>query len=288
VKTPGVRRNATDKRRRLLRFLLLFALLTPYASRLAPVFGQEFYRWTDENGAVHFTDNLYAIPEKYRDAAQKRVAPASRTPASPSTAEKPSDGGGSPSDTIVIPFKREGNLIIVEGAVNSAPVRFIFDTGAELTVLPSSFAARLGVTARNGIFITVGGIGGSVDVPLIEADVAVGDAEVKDLEATLNDTPVAETGLLGANFLSDYKVDIRYATNQILLTPADRAYGGHSFQWWQKKFRLYLAIKKKYEQAGGGRGSNEVLDGQLRAVDDKISELEGRASQAGIPREYRQ
>jgi hypothetical protein len=104
----------------------------------------------------------------------------------------------------------------------------------------------------------------------------------------LNDTPVPNTGLLGGNFLSDYKVDIRYATNQILLEPVDRSYGGHSFEWWQKKFRLYLAIKKKYEQAGGGRGANEVLDGQLRAVERKIAELEGRASQAGIPREYRQ
>ena len=283
-----MRREARVASKRWLRLLLFFFFLAPDALSLAPVLSQEFYRWTDENGAVHFTDNLYAIPEKYRDAAQKRVAPTSRTPPSPSTAETPSDRGTSSSDAIVIPFKREGNLIIVEGAVNGAPVRFIFDTGAEITVLPSSFASRLGVTTRNGIFITVGGIGGSLDVPLVEADVAVGDAEVKDLEATLNDTPLPETGLLGANFLSDYKVDIRYATNQIVLAPADRTYGGHSFQWWQKKFRLYLAIKKKYEQAGGGRGANEILDGQLRAVDDKITELEGRASRAGIPREYRQ
>jgi hypothetical protein len=68
----------------------------------------------------------------------------------------------------------------------------------------------------------------------------------------------------------------------------DRSYGGHSYEWWQKKFRLYLAIKRRYEQAGAGKSGNEILDGQMRAVEDKISELEGRASQAGIPRDFRQ
>jgi predicted aspartyl protease len=261
-------------------------LLLPIAYGLQPVSAQEFYRWTDETGAVHFTDNLYSIPDKYRGDAQKRVQPANRS-AAPTSEAAPRSPAAS-GDAIVVPFKREGNLIIVEGTVNGAPVRFIFDTGAEITVLPSSFAGRFGVTPSDGIFITVGGIGGSVDVPLVEADVAVGNAEVKNLEATLNDTPLPNTGLLGGNFLSDYKVDIKYATNQIVLEPVERAYGGHSFEWWQKKFRLYLAIKRKYEQAGGGRGVNDVLDGQLRAVERKIAELEGRASQAGIPREYRQ
>jgi clan AA aspartic protease (TIGR02281 family) len=275
-------------RKKSLVVLLSLSFLLPISYSLPPASSQEFYRWTDESGAAHFTDNIYSVPEKYRDQAQKRLQPASRTPPS-SMPEAPRDANtAAESGGIVIPFKREGNLMIVEGAVNGAPVRFIFDTGAELTVLPSSFAARLGVGARNGIFITIGGIGGSVDVPLVEADIAVGEAEVRDLEATVNDTPVPDTGLLGANFLSDYKVNIKNAANQIVLEPADRSFGGHSFEWWQKKFRLYLAIKKRYEQAGAGRGGNEVLDGQLRAVDQKIVELEGRASQAGIPREYRQ
>jgi clan AA aspartic protease (TIGR02281 family) len=288
VTKPSGRRQAVDGRKKSLVVLLSLSFLLPISYSLPPASSQEFYRWTDESGAAHFTDNIYSVPEKYRDQAQKRLQPASRTPPS-SMPEAPRDANtAAESGGIVIPFKREGNLMIVEGAVNGAPVRFIFDTGAELTVLPSSFAARLGVGARNGIFITIGGIGGSVDVPLVEADIAVGEAEVRDLEATVNDTPVPDTGLLGANFLSDYKVNIKNAANQIVLEPADRSFGGHSFEWWQKKFRLYLAIKKRYEQAGAGRGGNEVLDGQLRAVDQKIAELEGRASQAGIPREYRQ
>jgi predicted aspartyl protease len=283
----GNRQQASGKSKKLSLALVFFLLPLAYCLTPLLAFGQEFYRWTDESGAVHFTDNLYSIPEKYRNEAQKRFQPASRPP--PAAAEAKTDRpAGAATDSIVVPFKREGNLIIVQGTVNGAAVRFIFDTGAELTVLPASFASRLGVSPGNGIFITVTGVGGSVDVPLVEVDVGLGGAEVRDLEATLNDLPVPDTGLLGGNFLSDYKVDIKYAANQIVLEPADRSFGGHTFEWWQKKFRLYLAIKKRYEQAGAGRGGNEILDGQLRAVDQKIAELEGRASQVGIPREYRQ
>jgi hypothetical protein len=51
-------------------------------------FGQEVYRWVDEKGTVHFTDDLGQVPEKYRKKIQKEISPkepAPTPPAPPST-----------------------------------------------------------------------------------------------------------------------------------------------------------------------------------------------------------
>src|SRR5512137_2551716 len=48
-------------------FLGLF-LMTPCLS------SEEIYRWTDEKGTTHFTDDASTIPEKYRrEAEEKKV-----------------------------------------------------------------------------------------------------------------------------------------------------------------------------------------------------------------------
>lgn len=281
IKT-GKRQQTTGNNTRLR------ALLLPIASCLLPAFlafSQEYYRWVDEKGAIHFSDNLYSIPEKYRAQAEKRFQPASRAPSSAPALQ----GGRAEPSLIVVPFKRQGNLIIVEGAVNqSVPARFILDTGAEISMLPFSIAPRLGINLQNTVSLTMHGIGGSVEVPLVEIDsVSIGAAEVRNLDVALNDTPVPNTGLLGADFLSDYKVDIKYATNEVFLEPIERPYGGHTAEWWQKRFRMFLGLKRQYETARATRGANDAIDSQLRALEQRLAELETRASQAGIPRELR-
>ncbi|HEY1375108.1 MAG TPA: DUF4124 domain-containing protein, partial [Candidatus Binatia bacterium] len=66
--------------------------------------GQEFYRWTDDTGAVHFTDNLYSIPEKYRGQVEKRLQPASRPP--PAASASPGESRPVAGGPIVVPFRR--------------------------------------------------------------------------------------------------------------------------------------------------------------------------------------
>jgi hypothetical protein len=49
----------------------------------SPSFGQEIYRWVDEQGTVHVTDDLGQVPEKYRDQVQKKKPPKEPSPAQP-------------------------------------------------------------------------------------------------------------------------------------------------------------------------------------------------------------
>ncbi len=55
-------------------------------------FGQEIYKWADEKGTVHFSDDLGQVPEKYRDQIQKEKLPKEPPPpqpVSPSSIEPP-------------------------------------------------------------------------------------------------------------------------------------------------------------------------------------------------------
>jgi peptidoglycan hydrolase CwlO-like protein len=52
--------------------LIVIAALLLFSSA---AFGQEVYRWVDEQGTAHFTDDLGQVPEKYRDQIQKKEPP---------------------------------------------------------------------------------------------------------------------------------------------------------------------------------------------------------------------
>jgi hypothetical protein len=51
--------------------LIFVGLIFCYTSSL----GQEVYRWVDEKGTLHFTDDLTLVPQRYQDQVQKKVAP---------------------------------------------------------------------------------------------------------------------------------------------------------------------------------------------------------------------
>jgi len=54
--------------------LLIGVLLLWFSSDISFLFSEEIYRWTDEKGTTHFTDDASTIPEKYRrEAEEKKV-----------------------------------------------------------------------------------------------------------------------------------------------------------------------------------------------------------------------
>ena len=179
----------------------LSALLTNSVSLVAA----EYYRWVDQNGVVHFTDNLHNIPETQRGNAgriQSIEPPRVPPPAIPIVPSKAS-----------IPFEKQGQVVIVEATLNKkTAAKFVVDTGASYTMISNAVAKELDIdteqNSRTAPFQTANGI---IQAPLVSLEsISVGGMEIRNLTAAVHDV-LADSrvaGLLGLNFLSNFRMDI--------------------------------------------------------------------------------
>jgi clan AA aspartic protease (TIGR02281 family) len=183
----------------LLQIVLLVLVSVSYAA--------DFFRWIDQNGVVHFTDNIHNIPEARRATAvrikaQEPPRPAAPSKASPATVAKAS-----------VPFEKRGQVVVVEVMLNnSVPARLVVDTGATFTMISAATAKELSIdperAPRTMPFQTANGV---IQAPLTNLEsVIVGGMEIKNLTAAIHDAvPSAQVaGLLGLNFLSNFRLDI--------------------------------------------------------------------------------
>ena len=172
--------------------------------RTAPSSAAEYYRWIDQNGVVHFTDNLQNVPEKQRGPAARITATDN-----PLTAEpvKPAPVKAS------IPIEKHGQIVVIQALLNNKrSAKFVVDTGATYTMISSAMARDLDIdltqNQRTMPFQTANGL---IQAPLTNLDsITVGGIEVKNLTAAVHDAvPDPQVaGLLGLNFLSNFRMDI--------------------------------------------------------------------------------
>src|SRR3972149_9298180 len=165
----------------------------------------EYYRWVDQNGVVHFTDNMHNIPEKQRgtaDRIQAKESPKAAEPANRGAVTKAS-----------IPFEKHGQVVVIEAMLNGkTPAKLVVDTGASYTMISAATARDLdidpGRSQRTMPFQTANGM---IQAPLANLEsVNVGGVEIRDLTAAIHDiAPNSQVaGLLGLNFLSNFRMDI--------------------------------------------------------------------------------
>jgi clan AA aspartic protease (TIGR02281 family) len=189
----------------MVRIVFGAAFLSALLINSASLVAAEYYRWVDQNGVVHFTDNLHNIPETQRDNAARiqsiepaRVPP----PAIPIVPSKAS-----------IPFEKQGQVVIVEATLNKkTAAKFVVDTGASYTMISSAVAKELDIdteqNSRTAPFQTANGI---IQAPLVSLEsISVGGMEIRNLTAAVHDV-LADSrvaGLLGLNFLSNFRMDI--------------------------------------------------------------------------------
>ena len=140
---------------------------------------------------------------------------------------KPADGAADFSlatEPVTVPIEVVfGGLIFVKVSINDQPMSFIFDTGAEFTLLNSSRVSKLGLQGV-GTFATGAG-GGDVVVSFVPGvTTKVGDATVSNqiIAAVLLDALEAPLkrpldGILGYDFISRFVVEIDYVKQTMKL-----------------------------------------------------------------------
>ncbi len=116
-----------------------------------------------------------------------------------------------------IPFRRQGNALMVEASVNHQGITMVFDTGAAACVFSKEQLRALGIVAPSGQPVTSGaGVGSSGGVPLwkMSVDLEVGRIRRQNfpvfVQAGNLDHP-----LLGQTFFADFEYTVDNANNAI-------------------------------------------------------------------------
>lgn len=131
----------------------------------------------------------------------------------------------------------ERPIITVKGTINGkGPFNFIFDTGASLTIIEKQAAEKLGFSSDASATREAVGAGGAVVASLLNVgSTKIDDVEAKDIQAAVVDlSNVAKcgciarlAGIIGYNFLKDYRVIIDYPKQEIYFEKHElRAKGG--------------------------------------------------------------
>ena len=168
----------------------------------------EYYRWVDDNGVLHITDNLHNVPAKQREGANRIQA--RESPRAPEPEIKPPPPAPLRAS---VPFEKNGNIVIVPATLNNRQtIKLVVDTGASYTFISHALARDLAIdVSRNAKTVPFHTANGVVEAPLTNLDsITVGGMEIKNLTAAVHDTTPDSTaaGLLGLNFLSNFRMDI--------------------------------------------------------------------------------
>lgn len=170
----------------------------------------QMYQWQDDQGTVHYTNDLHSIPEPHR--ARARFVPAS--PMAP-PAVAPSAG------ITRIPFT-PGSPILVSATINgNGPVTLILDTGADRTMLTPLALWRLGISTADAPRAEIKGVTGTAQGQLVQvASVEVGDARAGPFLIIAHDADLKQAeGLLGRDFLERFTVTIDAKERVVTLAP---------------------------------------------------------------------
>ena len=275
-------------------FFLIFVMLW-----LLPLVAHgTIYKWIDQNGKAHFTDNIAVIPPEYRHQAEERnrpPAPPQRPldmPESPPASLPATDTAGNKHYTV--PIRRAGSIMLVDVVLdNFLQSQLLVDTGATFTVISKAMARRLALNLDNAAVIPLQSVSGVFLAPLTKVkSITVGEAIAHDVEVVVHDIAQDGTGgLLGMSFLDNFQVTINTTAEIMILstlTPpsGETLYGGRPEDWWRRKFRFYRRQIVFLEEFLGKQPSAKLTK-SLRYFQAELDALDRQASLAAVPRQWR-
>jgi len=271
--------------------------------------GAEIYRWVDDQGRLHFAQDLNQVPPEHRRAADAsaKVGPDPDKPDPIQTFSPPASVAGttgagaraSSSSGAVhrIQVTRAGSSMRATVLINnSVKVPFILDTGASDVVLPQWAAEELGLDlsdARTAHYSTANGVIASKLTTL--DSVKLGSAEVQKVPTSISTT--MNTGLLGLSFFNHFKYDFDPSTGVVTLRENDLAEsgtlrGGRSKGQWQSQFRsIHARIERGeelLEDVPFSRTRKRArYEEAIAELQRQLELLEGEADEAKVPFSWR-
>ena len=287
------------------RFAIGFVTLALFSANLC---GAEIYKWTDQSGRLHFSQDLNQVPPQYRSQAKgdvieegtgnviQRYQPVPAAPR-PTRQSKSATRAKDSEEVYRIRVQRTGNSMRVNVRLNdrvTAP--FYIDTGASDVSLPEWVAKELGLNlegARTRYYSTANG---TVQSALVTLDsVALGGARVENVPAHVNKS--MSVGLLGLSFFNHFRCRVDPASGIVTLRPnglveSGAIRGGRSEGQWKGEFRSLAYRRVGIEEALDTINPNRSrlkaqLKGELEEIDRQLKVLEDEADDARVPMQWR-
>ncbi len=172
-----------------MKFPLVF--LCALFALSSPCLAGETYKWIDQDGNTHFTDNLFNIPGEglssvkvYRELENERES--------------------------YIPLRKTSGGYLVEALVDDSwKVNLLLDTGASATVISPAALKNMGYEVKNDPPVEMHTAGGTVRAGWADLKkVSVGGAKKEKMRIVAHDAVSGVDGLLGMDFLGAFRVEI--------------------------------------------------------------------------------
>jgi len=165
----------------------------------------DFFQYIDANGTLVMVDDASKVPKKYRKMMQATKAETTETVKCTGVIVK--------NNKVFVPvkFSYRGNTV---------ETRLLLDTGASMTMITTDLANRLGIKPSNterGLTRVADGRVLTTSITRLDY-IAVGPKMKHNVQVSITPTtgsPVPFDGLLGMNFLSDFKYQLDVNTQTI-------------------------------------------------------------------------